>query len=267
MRYLDSTIDLLNFIRLEGRSAILFYSDWCPFSIMMRNSFDAVEPSHPGVVFGKARLDVIGPEELLLPVASIPTLVLFLAGQIVDSFVGVLSPAELSRRIGDFELIGAGEEATNLGTSRVRDTVRCNRLLSLKVPKNILRYQAKSHATVIDVSTGREIGRCSLDCNETLVLIFFNYLRTCDLEGGLFANGELTKKCANIIRCFKRDHGLNGDRIPGIERPEDGDQKYLAKQISRVNRKLLKHIGARIIERDDGEYRLADGVKLRILKS
>src|SRR5690349_2527537 len=99
MNYLDGSAQILEFFKRKTPLAVLFYSDWCPFSIMMRTSFEAVYSRHPNVRFGKVRLDVVPRGELILPVSSIPTLLLVYKGKTVDSFVGVLNPSNLSTRI------------------------------------------------------------------------------------------------------------------------------------------------------------------------
>lgn len=265
MEYLDSSVQIIEFLKRTKPLAVLFYSDWCPFSIMMKTSFESVEHCHPKIVFGKVRLDVVGPDESLFPVSSIPTLALSYRGLTVDSFVGVLNPHQLSTRLAKFQANIAGTVAPCLGVPNFGGNY--NYIFMLRVSQDLTRYRAGSQLKVIEVATAKEIGGCPLDRTDTHILLFFDYVREHGFETGLFSHGHTTTKCQRLLRDFKRDRNLGAAKLHGIEKPDaDSDAKYLSKQLSKLNRKIAGGTGfpKKAIQAMDGEYRLADDIRIHI---
>lgn len=275
MEHLDRSTDLLRFLRNERPSAALFYSDWCPFSVIMRNSFESVVHEHPNILFAKARLDVLPDRELLLQITSVPTLLLVHRGVTFDNFVGVLSPEDLSSRIRAFELatknatangrlstVSQSGHSTTFGRSAYGAVAF---VLILELPQELENYGSKSNIVIVDTNSSNELGPLNLDRALTHMLLFFDYARNTDMQQGLFRGGKLTDRCLEVIKSFKTDFGLRRVKVQGIETSlNSSDPKYLPKQISRLNRAMRTHIGFDVIVHADGEYRFSDQILLRV---
>ena len=88
-----------------------FWATWCPPCKLIAPSIDALATEYKGrAKVGKLDVDADGDVAGRYGIRSIPTLLVFRGGEVVDQRVGALPQAELAHLL-DQHLSGAGREA------------------------------------------------------------------------------------------------------------------------------------------------------------
>lgn len=77
-----------------------FYADWCGPCKMLSPVVESLEPAYEGKVkIGKINVDENPDIASQYGVMSIPTLIFFKGGKVVDQTVGVIPQSEITRRL------------------------------------------------------------------------------------------------------------------------------------------------------------------------
>lgn len=103
----DGTFD--DFVRRYPIAVVDCWAEWCGPCLMLSPIIEQLAKEYQGkIVFGKLNVD----ENALVPrrfgIMSIPTLLIFKEGRLVDKVVGALPKSQLKARLT--RLLGKGEE-------------------------------------------------------------------------------------------------------------------------------------------------------------
>jgi thioredoxin len=86
----------------EGYCLVDFYATWCPHCKSFRPKFEQAAADYDGpVTFLAANVEDAGDKAKSFGIRSIPSLVLLNEGELVDSHVGGMEPAELQQWLAD----------------------------------------------------------------------------------------------------------------------------------------------------------------------
>lgn len=77
-----------------------FWASWCGPCRMQGPIIDQLAASHPNVVFGKVNVDEEPDLASEYGITSIPTLIIFRDGRVIDQVTGVTSKASIERMLG-----------------------------------------------------------------------------------------------------------------------------------------------------------------------
>ena len=77
-----------------------FWASWCGPCRMQSPIIDQLAASHSNVVFGKVNVDEEPDLASEYGITSIPTLIIFRDGRLIDKVTGVTSKASLERMLG-----------------------------------------------------------------------------------------------------------------------------------------------------------------------
>ena len=91
-----------NFIK-EGLVLVDFFAEWCMPCLMMAPVIDELSEKFKGKInFGKVNVEDNQELAKKFEISSIPNLVLFKDGEVIDHFVGSVSSGELEEKLGKF---------------------------------------------------------------------------------------------------------------------------------------------------------------------
>ena len=77
-----------------------FWASWCGPCSMQGPLIDQLDASHSNVVFGKVNVDEEPDLASEYGITSIPTLIIFRDGRVIDQVTGVTSKASIERMLG-----------------------------------------------------------------------------------------------------------------------------------------------------------------------
>ena len=85
----------------SGKTFLLdFWAPWCGPCRMQGPIIDQLAASHSNVVFGKVNVDEEPDLASEYGITSIPTLIIFRDGRVIDQVTGVTSKASIERMLG-----------------------------------------------------------------------------------------------------------------------------------------------------------------------
>lgn len=267
MKYLESSHEVRAAMARPRAMAALYYADWCPFSVMSRVSFEAVEARFSKFEFAKVRLDELDPADqrhLPAEIEEIPTLLISYSGAILSRIVGYFPASTLVEKLEGIEKSILVEAS---GTGRAsRPAYRSSRthLLSLELPEDLGQYRARSRATVHHASQGFSRAAFELDRALTQIVLFFFFAQKHGARKELFLGGGLSDHGLLVLEEMKADVRFPPGALRVLENSGSRDKMYLPKQISRLNRIFRSHIGTVLIEHVEGSYRVSDGFEIEI---
>ena len=77
-----------------------FWASWCGPCLMQSPIIDQLAAAHSNVVFGKVNVDEEPDLASEYGITSIPTLIIFRDGRVIDQVTGVTSKASIERMLG-----------------------------------------------------------------------------------------------------------------------------------------------------------------------
>lgn len=87
----------------EGLTLVDFYAEWCMPCLMMAPVLDELAETFKGKIkFGKINVDDAGELAQKFQVSSIPNMILFKDGEIVEKFIGAQSADEFEEKLKKF---------------------------------------------------------------------------------------------------------------------------------------------------------------------
>lgn len=99
MKFTDENFEA-EVLKAEGLALVDFYADWCGPCKMMAPIIDALASEYEGSVkIGKLDVDASSSTTAKYRVMSIPTLLFFKNGEVVETIVGAVSKDELVEKI------------------------------------------------------------------------------------------------------------------------------------------------------------------------
>lgn len=99
MKFTDENFEA-EVLKAEGLALVDFYADWCGPCKMMAPIIDALASEYEGSVkIGKLDVDAYSSTTAKYRVMSIPTLLFFKNGEVVETIVGAVSKDELVEKI------------------------------------------------------------------------------------------------------------------------------------------------------------------------
>jgi len=266
MRYLESSHEVRAAVAQPRAVAALYYADWCPFSVMARVSFEALEPRFPKFEFAKVRLDELDPADqrhLPAEIEEIPTLLISYSGAMLSRITGYFSASTLIEKLEGIEKSILVEASGNGRASRPTYRSRA-RLLSLELPEDLAQYRARSRVTVDHASQGFSRAAFDLDRALTHIVLFFFFAQKQGVQRELFLGGGLTDHGRLVLEQMRAGASFPPGALRGLENSGSRDKMYLPKQISRLNRIFRSHIGTVLVEHVDGSYRISDEFEIEI---
>ena len=84
----------------KGTVLVDFWASWCGPCRMQGPIIDQLAASHSNVVFGKVNVDEEPDLASEYGITSIPTLIIFRDGRVIDQVTGVTSKASIERMLG-----------------------------------------------------------------------------------------------------------------------------------------------------------------------
>jgi hypothetical protein len=266
MKYLESSSEVKAAMAQPRAVAALYYADWCPFSVMSRVSFEAVESRFSKFEFAKVRLDELDPaEQRLLPseIEEIPTLIISYSGAILSRIVGYFPSSTLAEKLEGIEKSILVEASGAGRASRPAYRGRAH-LLSVELPEDINRYRARSRVTIPHASRGLSRAAFDLDRTLTQIVLFFFFAQKQGAPKDLFLEGQLTDRGRLVLQEMKARISVPPGGLHVLENSGSRDKMYLPKQISRLNRIFRSHTGTILIENIQGSYRVSDQFEIEI---
>ncbi len=97
-----SDSDFKDFINKSNLTLIDFYADWCAPCHMVSPSIEELSREMEGVEFGKINVDHEQENAAELGIMSIPTLLIFSKGKLVDRLTGAVPKETIKERLGKF---------------------------------------------------------------------------------------------------------------------------------------------------------------------
>ena len=89
-----------NEFTLKGLALIDFYAEWCMPCLMMAPILDELsEKFKKNINFGKVNVEDNQELAQKFNISSIPNMILFKDGKMVDQFIGSISPEELEEKL------------------------------------------------------------------------------------------------------------------------------------------------------------------------
>ena len=88
-------------MKAEGTVLVDFYADWCGPCKMQGPIVDQLSEERPDVKFCKLNIDEAMPIAMQLGIMSIPTVMVFKNGKLVDTSVGVKPKSEILAMIDE----------------------------------------------------------------------------------------------------------------------------------------------------------------------
>ena len=99
MKFTDENFEA-EVLKAEGLAIVDFYADWCGPCKMMAPIVDELSKEYEGTVkIGKLDVDTATKYTAQYRVMSIPTILFFKNGEVVDTVVGAVSKAVLEEKI------------------------------------------------------------------------------------------------------------------------------------------------------------------------
>lgn len=89
-----------SFVAQQGAVLVDFWAVWCGPCRMLAPVIDEVAAANPALKVGKVNVDECGELAERFGIMSIPTLLLFRNGQLVDKRVGYMPAADLQAMVG-----------------------------------------------------------------------------------------------------------------------------------------------------------------------
>ena len=86
--------------KASGPVLVDFWASWCGPCRMQGPIIDQLAASHSNVVFGKVNVDEEPDLASEYGITSIPTLIIFRDGRVIDQVTGVTSKASIERMLG-----------------------------------------------------------------------------------------------------------------------------------------------------------------------
>lgn len=97
-----SDSDFKDFVKKSKLSLIDFYADWCAPCHMVSPAIEELSREMEGVEFGKIDIDQNKEIAMEYGIMSIPTLLIFNEGKLVDRLIGALPKERIKERLGKF---------------------------------------------------------------------------------------------------------------------------------------------------------------------
>ncbi|UCC92022.1 MAG: thioredoxin [Candidatus Aenigmatarchaeota archaeon] len=91
-----------DFVEKSELALIDFYADWCGPCKIMKPMIDELSKEIEGVEFGKINVDQNQENAVELGIMSIPTLLIFSKGKLVDRLTGAVPKETIRERLGKF---------------------------------------------------------------------------------------------------------------------------------------------------------------------
>lgn len=90
-------------LKAEGLVLVDFFAEWCGPCKMLAPIIDALSESAQGVKIGKINVDESPETARKYGVMSIPTLIFFKGGEVMEQMVGMKSQADLEAKIAELK--------------------------------------------------------------------------------------------------------------------------------------------------------------------
>ena len=101
-KQLDTTSFTKHALQSDRPVLVDFYADWCPPCRVLGPTIDALADDYAGAAtIAKVDVDANGPLAERYDVSSIPTILLFVDGQVTQRFVGITAREDLARALDD----------------------------------------------------------------------------------------------------------------------------------------------------------------------